>query len=409
MRRTYRRIEHPVENAFRVSWGRRIETGLGVGFGVVTTALAHLPVPGVSETLLALGAGTLIMAAPTRTWLVEAVRRERTGRLFAQAAVDVGVAPAEILALKAVPSGNRLTLSLSPGSIAEDYDKAAEALAVCFRSRDVRVLRNPANAGRAELTIVTCDPLAGAGTPWPWVTAHRTSLWGGPSSGTRRGRRATCALDLAGHHVLVGGEPGAGKSNALSMIVAAAALDPHRRAVVPRRQAGGAGPLAGRGQGLRRSRHRRGHGRPGRPPGRDDPPLRVAAQSETAQGHTRHGSRPRARGRRRTGPLHPGQGQGTGRVRPGTAGPGGPGPGGRHRGGGRHPEAGRRRGAHGRAGPLRLPPGAALFHPRGLRHRSRVGLGSGRLQRCRHRPGHPGCGAALGRGRRAPDACDATT
>ncbi len=34
-------------------------------------------------------------------------------------------------------------------------------------------------------------------------------------------------LDLAGHHVLVGGEPGAGKSNALSMIVAAAALDPH--------------------------------------------------------------------------------------------------------------------------------------------------------------------------------------
>ena len=33
-------------------------------------------------------------------------------------------------------------------------------------------------------------------------------------------------LDLAGHHVLVGGEPGAGKSNALSMIVATAALDP---------------------------------------------------------------------------------------------------------------------------------------------------------------------------------------
>jgi hypothetical protein len=225
MRRTYRRIEHPVENAFRVSWGRRIETGLGVGFGVVTTALAHLPLPGVSETLLALGAGALIMATPTRNWLVEAIRRERTGRLFAQAVVDVGVAPAEILALKTVPSGNRLTLSLPPGSIAEDYEKASEALAVCFRSRDVRVLRNPANAGRADLTIVTCDPLAGAGTPWPWVNAHRTSLWGALPLGLDEDG-GHIALDLAGHHVLVGGEPGAGKSNALSMIVATAALDP---------------------------------------------------------------------------------------------------------------------------------------------------------------------------------------
>ena len=33
-------------------------------------------------------------------------------------------------------------------------------------------------------------------------------------------------LDLAEHHLLIGGEPGGGKSNALSLVVAAAALDP---------------------------------------------------------------------------------------------------------------------------------------------------------------------------------------
>jgi S-DNA-T family DNA segregation ATPase FtsK/SpoIIIE len=34
-------------------------------------------------------------------------------------------------------------------------------------------------------------------------------------------------LPLAGHHLLLGGEPGAGKSNALSLVVGAAALDPN--------------------------------------------------------------------------------------------------------------------------------------------------------------------------------------
>jgi S-DNA-T family DNA segregation ATPase FtsK/SpoIIIE len=88
------------------------------------------------------------------------------------------------------------------------------------------VLRDPANAGRAELTIVTCDPLAGAGTPWPWVGAHQTNL-GMPVPLGVDEDGVHVWLDLAGHHVLVGGEPGAGKSNALSMIVATAALDPH--------------------------------------------------------------------------------------------------------------------------------------------------------------------------------------
>jgi hypothetical protein len=224
--RTRRQRENPIDTILRITWGRRIETALAVAVTAVHRTLPLVPVPHLLQLWVAVGAGSLVLAGPSRTWLVGALVRERTERRFAQATVDVGLAPADITAMRPVPSGNRLTLSIPPGSTTEDYDKASEALAVCFRSRAVRVLRDPANAGRAELTIVSCDPLAGAGTLWPGVGAHQTTLWMPVPVGVDEDG-VPVWLDLAGHHVLVGGEPGAGKSNALSMIVAAAALDPH--------------------------------------------------------------------------------------------------------------------------------------------------------------------------------------
>jgi len=224
--RTRRRsIESPLETVLRVPWGRRIEITAAFVVVVAHRVLSHLPVHS-GQVVVAVATGAFILATPTRLWLVDVLRRETTERRFAQATVDAGVADAHITAMRTVPSGNRLTLSIPPGWTAEDYDQAAERLAVCFRSRDVRVLRDPANAGRAELTIVTCDPLAGAGTPWPGVGVPQTSLWRPFPLGVDEDG-APVGLDLAGHHVLVGGEPGAGKSNALSIIVATAALDPH--------------------------------------------------------------------------------------------------------------------------------------------------------------------------------------
>jgi hypothetical protein len=224
--RSRRRREYPMGMMLRVTWGRRIETAVALVAAAVHQALPYVPDPHLLQLWVAVGAGALMLTPPSRTWLATALVRERIERRFAQASVDVGLAPADITAMRDVPSGSRLTLAIAPGSICEDFDKASEALAVCFRSRDVRVLRDPADAARAELTIVARDPLAGAGTPWPGVGAHQTNLWmplpiGGDEDGV------PVWLDLAGHHVLVGGEPGAGKSNALSMMVAAAALDPH--------------------------------------------------------------------------------------------------------------------------------------------------------------------------------------
>ena len=77
------------------------------------------------------------------------------------------------------------------------------------------------------------------GPSWCWSTAtrwprdrspgrgsgSRPHLWGGLPLGYDEDD-ALVILELAGHHLLLGGEPGAGKSNALSLVVAAAALDP---------------------------------------------------------------------------------------------------------------------------------------------------------------------------------------
>lgn len=54
---------------------------------------------------------------------------------------------------------------------------------------------------------------------------ERSNLWGGVPLGYDEDNELV-VLPLAGHHLLLGGEPGAGKSNALSLVVASAALDP---------------------------------------------------------------------------------------------------------------------------------------------------------------------------------------
>ncbi len=54
---------------------------------------------------------------------------------------------------------------------------------------------------------------------------QHTNMWAGfPLGLDEEGQ--TVWLDLVEHHLLIGGEPGGGKSNALSLVVATAALDP---------------------------------------------------------------------------------------------------------------------------------------------------------------------------------------
>ena len=125
-----------------------------------------------------------------------------------------------------VPAGQLLDVRVPPGLTAIDLEDRAEALAVCLEVRDVRVKRDPDNAARSTVTVVRRDPLAVMGPiAWPLAEAERVSLWEPiPVAVDEDGQPVT--FRLPERNVIFGGEPGAGKSVAQSLPVAAAALDP---------------------------------------------------------------------------------------------------------------------------------------------------------------------------------------
>ena len=123
------------------------------------------------------------------------------------------------------PFGDDLLVKMPLGTHVAELEAAAEPLAAALGVREIRVRRSAENAAFAHVVIVRRDSLAGASVPWPMSGAPRASLWTAIPIGTdENGRPVT--IGLPERNVLIGGEPGAGKSVFLSLLVAAAALDP---------------------------------------------------------------------------------------------------------------------------------------------------------------------------------------
>jgi FtsK/SpoIIIE family len=209
----------------RVSWGRRLEVVLTFAVTAARVILSHLPGSALTLTILAIAAAVFMTARPTRRWMIEVARRQQTWRPIAKYMSVMGTPEAHIADVRRVAVGTSALLRLAPRGIADDFAKASEALAVCFRARSVRVQRDPADASLVTLTVVTRDAFSGPGVRWPWTEITHSNLWAGLPFGTDEEARPVW-LDLAEHHLLIGGEPGGGKSNALSLVVAATALDP---------------------------------------------------------------------------------------------------------------------------------------------------------------------------------------
>jgi hypothetical protein len=127
-----------------------------------------------------------------------------------------------------VPCGDRVTLALPAGARQADIEDAAERLATALRVRAVSVMRDRANAAEVCLTVVRRDPFATVPGLWPHAYAARCSLWEPVPVGVGEDGHVV-TVTLPERNVLVGGEPGAGKSVALSLLVATAALDPSAR------------------------------------------------------------------------------------------------------------------------------------------------------------------------------------
>jgi S-DNA-T family DNA segregation ATPase FtsK/SpoIIIE len=87
------------------------------------------------------------------------------------------------------------------------------------------VTQDAADASFAYVDVVTADPLGREPFGWVWAGAARNSLWDPVPLGVDESGHAVL-LGLPEHNLLLGGEPGAGKSAVLNLLVAAAALDP---------------------------------------------------------------------------------------------------------------------------------------------------------------------------------------
>jgi hypothetical protein len=208
----------------RPAWAYRLELAL---FGLVSVAYVWL-----GERLGREGAERLIVAAAfvvaTVTWtrepLAHALFRSHLRRRWALACRHAELATRNdriprITRCRLTRAGEQLRVRMPAGSQVPDLEAKAERIAAFLGVREVRVVRDPASARHAKVVVLRRDPLADPiPIPWPLVEANRLSLWQPIPVGTDEdGSEVT--VTLPERNLLLGGEPGAGKSNVLQLLV----------------------------------------------------------------------------------------------------------------------------------------------------------------------------------------------
>jgi hypothetical protein len=215
-------------------WGWRLELGLLVLALAVDRVLAGA----VGEVAAAVAVAALITigvaTGPVRRLLWRAVRSAWVRRAWRRAVTDAGLAidalhAPRVLAARRIAAGDVVRVRVCRGQSVASLEARAAELAACLRVREVRVQPERGDAALARVTLVRRDPFDDTvRLTWPDAGAEERSLWEPiPLGVDEHGERVD--VGLVERNVLVGGEPGAGKSVALSLLVAAAALDPTAR------------------------------------------------------------------------------------------------------------------------------------------------------------------------------------
>jgi hypothetical protein len=220
--------------AVATAWRWRLELAFIGGVAFIWLMLAGLlgRLPAGAAVLAVIG-GLLAVRAGRRP-IVRTLGRSRVRRAWERAAVDAGAAAGalqgpRVLSVERVAAGELLRVRVRRGSSVAALDARREELAACLRVRDVRVERDPTDGALATVVLVRRDPFEHAEpVAWPNAAAGELSLWDPTPLGLDE-HGETVAVGLVERNVLIGGEPGAGKSAALSTLVATAALDPAAR------------------------------------------------------------------------------------------------------------------------------------------------------------------------------------
>jgi FtsK/SpoIIIE family len=215
----------------RPAWAYRVELA-SAGLLVTAWSLLDRVLPGMLAVVVVVaGVVGLRSVLPVRRFAVRVWRRGWVGRRWDTAVRHAGLATINdrvprIRGMRLTPAGEVLRVRVPAGGTVTALADAAEAIAAVLQVRDVKVTRDAGNAGYAAVSVIRRDPLAATGDlAWPHAGAERLSLWEPVPVGVdENGQPVT--VSLPERNLLLGGEPGAGKSVALSQLVATAALDP---------------------------------------------------------------------------------------------------------------------------------------------------------------------------------------
>jgi hypothetical protein len=220
----------PIEHGVRLVWRWRTELALLLAGCFVYAELCAALGTGPARVAVIALAATVLVVPRSRHWLRSVLWRARVRRRWERAISLLGVArlsdrPPVVHRVERVPTGVWLSLRLRIGTDVTLLERNSEAIAVALGARLVRMERDPAHAGTVSLTVVVRDPFAIAVPPWPLAAHERADAWAPIPVGIDENGTEVW-LSLPERNVLLGGEPGAGKSGALAPLVAAAALDP---------------------------------------------------------------------------------------------------------------------------------------------------------------------------------------
>ncbi|PSK80704.1 FtsK/SpoIIIE family protein [Murinocardiopsis flavida] len=202
-----------------------------VGLNVNAVLGAGLLAGGAAGVLLLGSVCVPVVRTALRVWLSHARVRRHWDRACRFSGLEtVAVRVPRVMNVTDLPTGNRLRIRLPRGHSAADLEAGADRLAAALDVRAVRVHPNPDAARWPDVDILRKHPFRDEmRNPMmirsPLVGADRWSLWDGVPVGMDD-MGSWVQVGLPGRNVLVGGEPEAGKSVAVSSVLAAAALDP---------------------------------------------------------------------------------------------------------------------------------------------------------------------------------------
>ncbi len=215
----------------RPAWAYRLELSM-----IVLLAVAYVWLGdqlGRQDADRVIVAATIVVALLgwTREPLARSLARSHVRRRWALACRHAELASRNdrvpwVMRCVLTRAGEQLRVRLAAGSQVPDLENAGERLAAFLGVREVRITRDPANARYARVVVLRRDPLADPlPIPWPLANAGQCSLWAPiPVGEDEDGNQVT--VTLPERNLLAGGEPGAGKSTVVQVLIAAAALDP---------------------------------------------------------------------------------------------------------------------------------------------------------------------------------------